>query len=128
MPEQSTTLRDMINAELENGSSLRKLAERAIDPITGKRASASLFFDIVNSKLDRAPRDYHVRAIAVALRAPYEQVRQLAIAQWLPAADEEDPERERQEQLAELKRLRDQADAAIAKLEQNDGPGGRRAG
>jgi hypothetical protein len=133
MPEQSPTLRDMINAELERGATYRELGSRAVDPVTDKRASASIFFDIANGKLDRMPRDYHLRAIAVGLRVPYEQVRQGAIAQWVPgnggATNLTDDEREqlraealRLQAIAEEARAR--ADEALARVDRETGNGG----
>lgn len=89
MPEQSPTLlRDMIQEALDNGVTYRELEARAVDPQTGKTASRSVFFDTVSGKLDRMPYDYHLRAVATALRAPYETVRRAAIAQWLAADDD----------------------------------------
>lgn len=85
MPEQTPTLREMIQGALNSGATYRQLAKDAVDEETGKRASYSMFFDIANGKLDRMPPAAHLRAIAAGLRAPYESVRLAAIAQWLPA-------------------------------------------
>lgn len=90
MPEQSTTLRDMIQSALDGGETYRSLAARAVDPVTGKTASYGLINNIVLGNTRSAPEPHHLRAIAAALRVPYERVRQGAIAQWLPAGDEED--------------------------------------
>lgn len=124
MPEQTPTLRDMIKNALDSGLTYRQLAAAAIDEETGKRASHAIFFDIANGKLDRMPYDYHLRAIAAGLRAPYESVRRAAIAQWVPG-DTPVGDDERAAQVAELRSLRDQADEALRRME--EGPG-RRAG
>lgn len=132
MPEQSTTLRDMIQRALDGGETYRSLANRAVDPLTNKTASYGLISNIMLKDTRSAPEPSHLRAIAVALRVPYEVVRQAAITQWLPPADDEEAERERLELLAEAKRLRDQANETIARLERQERDeeqhGGRRAG
>lgn len=92
MHEQSPTLlRDMIQEALDNGTTYRELESRAIDPVSGKTASRSVFFDTVSGKLDRMPYEHHLRAIATALRQSYDSVRRAAIAQWLPGTDPEVP-------------------------------------
>lgn len=126
MPEQLPTLRDMIQNVLDSGVTYRELEARAIDEATGKRASRSIFFDIATGKLDRIPYDYHLRAIAAGLRAPYESVRQAAISQWLPAGSEETPEEaeaERQKMIQDLLALRAQTEEALRKLDEMDGRG-----
>jgi hypothetical protein len=115
MPEQPPTLRDMINAEHERGTTYRELGSRAVDPETHKKASGSTFYDIATGRLDRMPQDYRLRAIAAALKVPYERVRQAAIAQWVPAGD---PNEERRHQLAEAERLREIADEARARADE----------
>lgn len=87
MPEQTPTLRELIQEVLNSGVTYRQLEERAVDEETGKRASRSIFFDIATGKLDRMPYEHHLRAIAAGLHAPYESVRRAAIAQWLPGTD-----------------------------------------
>lgn len=130
MPEQTTTLREMIAEALSNGATYRKLAAQARD--AGEKASHSIFFDIVAGNLDRVPTEANLRGIAAGLRMPYEVVRQAAITQWIPADEDQNAERERRELLAEAKRLRDQANETIARLEQQERDeeqsGGRRAG
>lgn len=91
MPEQSPTLRDMIQSAFDNGATFRKLETRAVDPETGQTASRAVFSDILHGKAGRMPLDYHLRAIAAAIGKPYEEVRQAAITEWLP------PEQERRE-------------------------------
>lgn len=85
MPEQSPTLRDMIKAAVDSGLTYAQLSKRSIDAETGEKASSAFLNNIVNNNVDRMPYDYHLRAIAAGLRAPYEAVRQAAIAQWVPA-------------------------------------------
>lgn len=119
MPEQSPTLRDMINAALADGTTYRELEARAIDKQTGKRASRSIFFDIATGKLDRMPYEHHLRAIAAALRTPYAAVRQAAITQYLPSDADTTPsepmtDAERQELRAEILRLRAEAERTSA--------------
>jgi hypothetical protein len=92
----------MITEALGNGVTYRELEARAIDPDTGQTASRGVFSDIVHGKTVRAPYDYHLRAIAVALRVPYEQVRQAAIAQWLPAEGERPSSSSRREEISDL--------------------------
>jgi hypothetical protein len=122
MPEQSATLRDMIQDALDNGVSYRDLESRAVDPETGETASRAVFHDTVSGKLKRMPFDYHLRAVAAALSVPFEQVRQAAIAQWLPqegarrrANDEKEQTRE------ELLRLRNEITAALNRIDESDG-------
>jgi transcriptional regulator with XRE-family HTH domain len=86
MPEQPTTLRDMINKVLASGVTYRQLAERAIDPDSGATVSRGQLNKIARGDAPRMPEDGKLRAIAAALRAPYESVRQAAVAQWFPDA------------------------------------------
>ena len=113
MPERVTTLRDMIQEALSSGLTYRALEDRSIDPVTGDPISRGTLNKIVLGRVDRMPYDYHLRAIAAGLRAPYESVRQAAITQWLPA---EDPEAERAEMLRELQELRAKTDEVLARL------------
>ncbi|HXT90532.1 MAG TPA: hypothetical protein VN714_14865 [Trebonia sp.] len=85
MPGSTPTLRDMVKAARDRGQTLRQLAQRAIDPETGQPASYSLFHDIEHGNVKRAPAVEHLRAIAVALNRPFEEVRQAAIIEYLPA-------------------------------------------
>lgn len=84
MPASTPTLRDMVNGARDRGQTYKQLAERAIDPETGQRASLAFLNDIARGKVDRMPYDYHLRALAAALGVPYEHVRQAAIRQWVP--------------------------------------------
>lgn len=133
MPEQPPTLRELINEAVSSGATFAQLAERTADPTTGKlRASGGYINRIANGKVTQMPVEAHVRALADALRIPYERARQAAITQWIPADEDQNAERERRELLAEAKRLRDQANETIARLEQQERDeeqsGGRRAG
>jgi hypothetical protein len=92
MPEQAATLRDMIQAARTSGDTYRSLSARAIDPLTGTPLGKDTFNKIVTGRVARMPSDSQLRAIAAALRAPYESVRQAAIAQWLPEADSSLPQ------------------------------------
>lgn len=110
MPEQSATLRDMIQAALDNGVTYRQLETRAVDPETGQTASRAVFFDTVSGKLDRMPREHHLRAVAAALGVPYERVRHAAIEQWIPAEGRARTSRDdRAEMVADVERLLEQA-------------------
>jgi len=121
MPEQPPTLRDMIQEALDNGAKYRELEARAIDPVTHRTASRSIFFDTVTDKLDRMPYAHHLRAIAVALGVPYERVRQAAILQWVPpdaptsAADI--PDDRRAQLIAEAQRLHELTGRILAEEE-----------
>lgn len=132
MPEQSTTLRDMIEAARDRGATYRDLAARAIDPETGEKASYGLINNIVLGKNGHAPEPKHLRAIAAALQVPYERVRQGAIAQWLPAdadtgaADLAVPGREQLR--AEALRLRKIADETLARIEREAARADRETG
>lgn len=121
MPSSSPTLRDMVNEARDHGQTYKQLAARAIDPETGQRASLSLIHDLARDKVDRMPYDYHLRAIAVALSKPYEQVRRAAIAQWLPA-DDGSADAERDELVTQLRQLRELADRVEARVGQQDPP------
>lgn len=84
MPEQPTTLRDMIQMALSSGDNLRSLAARAIDPETGTTMGKDTINKIRHGTAPRMPDDGKLRAIAAALRAPYDSVRQAAVAEWFP--------------------------------------------
>lgn len=84
MPEQPTTLRDMIQAALSSGDNLRAFAARAVDPDTGTTIGKDTINKIKHGTAPRMPEDGKLRAIAAALRAPYESVRQAAMNQWFP--------------------------------------------
>jgi hypothetical protein len=88
MPEQPHTLRDMIQQALSSGDNLRTLAARAIDPDTGETIGKDTINKIRHGTAPRMPEDGKLRAIAAALRAPYESVRQAALIQWFPDAGE----------------------------------------
>jgi len=125
MPEQPPTLRDMIQEALDRGTTYRQLEASAIDPVTHKTASRSIFFDTVNGKLDRMPYEHHLRAIAAGLGVPYERVRQAAIRQWVPA--EAPAPGTDAELIVHARQLRDRhleeaakAAAALARLEGRD--------
>jgi len=108
MPEQSPTLRDMIQEALDSGVSYRQLERRAVDPETGETASRAIFLDTISGKLDRMPREVHLRAVAAALGIPYKRVREAAIEQWLPA-EGRPRDAAREELRATIQRLQDQA-------------------
>jgi hypothetical protein len=108
MPEQSPTLRDMILEALDNGVTYRKLEAAAIDPETGQTASRAVFVDTVSGKLNRMPFDYHLRAVAAALKVPYERVRQAAIEQWVPAEGRR-RDSDREQLRATVQQLQEQA-------------------
>jgi len=74
----------MINRVLASGVTYRQLAERAIDPDSGATVSRGTLNKIARGEPMRMPNDGMLRAIAAALRAPYESVRQAAITQWFP--------------------------------------------
>lgn len=134
MPEQHPTLRDMIQAVLDEGITYRQLETRALDEHTGKTASKDMFNNIVTGKVDRIPYDYHLRAIAAGLGVSYERVRRAAINQWLPA--EEDPvdavinewippevdlaEAERLGAIEYVRRVRDDFDRFLAELDRQE--------
>lgn len=128
MPEQSPTLRELIQNALDGGAAYRQLEMRATDPETGETASRAIFLDTVSGKLDRMPREHHLRAVAAALRLPYERVRLAAIEQWLPAAGrsrntEREALREKVRELQEqARRLQAEADAITASIERPERP------
>jgi hypothetical protein len=84
VPEQPPTLRDMIQEALDSGDNLRTLAAKAIDPATGETVGKDTINKIRHGTAPRMPEDGKLRAIAAALRAPYDSVRQAAMAQWFP--------------------------------------------
>ncbi len=85
MTEQSPTLRDLIQQALNSGITYRQLEARAVDPDTGATVSRGTLNKIALGKVPTMPSEAHLRAVAAALRAPYESVRQAAIAEWIPA-------------------------------------------
>ena len=123
MPASNPTLRDMVQDAVDRGQTLEQLESNAVDPVTGKRASKSLFSRIKRGEVDRVPNDFHLRAIAAALGRPYELVRQAAIVQWLPAedgaaTDDESLLREMKRLADEGERIRQQAARLIERAEQ----------
>jgi hypothetical protein len=125
VPEQSTTLRDMIQAALDDGVTYRELEARAVDPQTGKTASRSMFFDTANGKLDRMPYEHHLRAMAAALQQPYAVVRRAAIALWLPAETEESDQQLRariDELQARAQQLQQEAAELGARIDEPERP------
>ena len=91
MPEQTPTLRELIQEALDDGLTLRELADKATDPRTGETVGKDTINKIVLGRINRMPTEDHLRAIAAALRITYERVRRAAIAQWLPGTDPEVP-------------------------------------
>ena len=85
MPSSPPTLRDMIQAALQRGQTYEQLAAAAVDERTGKRMSRAQINNIGIGRVDRMPYDYHLRALAVALRKPDGDVFVAAIRQWLRA-------------------------------------------
>lgn len=124
MPSSPPTLRDMVQAEHDRGQTYKQITARAIDPVTGAPASHGLIYDLANDNVNRVPTVPHLRAVAAALRVPYETVRRAAIAQWLPAEDATDPEAIREEVIGEARRLRDLADETLDRLGDNGGQRG----
>lgn len=101
MPEQPPTLRDMIQAALDGGLTLRQLEERAVDPRTAETVSKDTINKIALGRINRMPVESHLRAIAAALGTSYERVRQAAIAEWIPS--DNDPTNEVRAEIAELR-------------------------
>lgn len=128
MPEQAPTLRDMIEKAIADGRTLRELEARAIDE-QGNKIGKDTIRKIRHGLVDRMPLESHLRAIAVALRVPYERVRQAAIAQWLPPEQStatELPEDTRSDliaQIQELRALADRVEAELASKADQAGPG-----
>lgn len=112
MPPSTPTLRDMVK-EARRSLTLDQLAERAVDPESGERASRGLLYDLERGAVNRPPTG-HLRAIAVALGKPYEVVRRAAIAQWLPAEDGTSTEEELR---SELRRMREAAERMEKRLD-----------
>jgi len=86
---QPSPLRDMVKQAHDNGQSYADLAAHSVDPDTGVHAVPSYLHRIAAGKAERIPSVPHLRAIAAGLGVPYEQVRQAAIAQWMPPDPEE---------------------------------------
>jgi transcriptional regulator with XRE-family HTH domain len=129
MPEQSPTLRDMIQRALSGGLTLRELADRALDPRSGESVSKDTINKIALGRVTRMPTEAHLRGIAAGLKLPYERVRQAAIEQWLPADDPTNSEAEERERLlaeakqmrADADRMRAIADETIARIDRESG-------
>jgi len=113
----SPTLRDMVKDALDSGQTYTQLAERAIDPQTGQKASLALLNDIGRGKVGRMPYDYHLRAVAAALQKPYEAVRRAAIAEWVPA---EGVDGEREELLEEARQINESITQLLGRLGEGD--------
>lgn len=121
MPEQPT-LSDMIKAAADSGLTYLQLQERSIDPHDGAVGiSAAQLNRIANGNANRIPDANQLRAIATALRQPYERVRQAAIAQWLPAeAEPEQESTDREQMRQEVLELRNQLTAALEAIDRID--------
>ncbi len=65
------------------GQSVRELARRARDPISGISPSHGWLNDIVTGQMERAPDMRRLRALAAAINEPVETLARLAAAQWL---------------------------------------------
>lgn len=105
MPRRPT-LSDMIRKEVDKGVTYAELEKRAADPATGaSRISDSQINRYALGTATRMPTEEQARGLADALRMPYEQVRQAAIAQWLPAEEERSAEQLRLELLRARNRL-----------------------
>lgn len=122
MPEQSPTLRDMIQEAANSGHTYEQLAQRA--KRRGAKTSGSYLNNIVLGNVSRLPTPENLRGIAWALDVPYERVRQAAINQWLPPDDNsapEIPEVTKTQLIDEIQRLRDLADRVLAEAEGQGG-------
>lgn len=114
MPASTPTLSDMVKEALDRGQTYDQLAERAIDPDSGEKASRGLLYDLSRGTVRRVPTEGHLRAVAIALGKPYETVRRAAIAQWLPAEDGASTEEELR---SELRRMRESAERIEKRLD-----------
>ncbi|MEV6681396.1 hypothetical protein AB0N09_31670 [Streptomyces erythrochromogenes] len=81
--ESSTPFTDMVREVLAvKGATLRSVAERAVDPETGKKLQHTTLAKIAKGESYRHDR-WIVGAIAAATRRPLVEVKQAAAAEWV---------------------------------------------
>lgn len=76
-------LSQLVQDVLDTGISLRRLGERAIDPVTGEAISWQYFQKLVKNPPASPPDPLQMRAMAAALNKPYRRVQEAAAKQWL---------------------------------------------
>ncbi|MEU8886682.1 XRE family transcriptional regulator [Streptomyces sp. NPDC048442] len=85
MAEQTKTqLSDLVRRRrAELGISLRTLAERSIDPLSGEQAKFGWISKLENNKPTDTPSEELLRALAAGLELPLRVVQEAAAAQYL---------------------------------------------
>ncbi|MBZ6290322.1 hypothetical protein KVH09_06820 [Streptomyces olivaceus] len=82
-PSTIGALSQLIQDALDKGSSYGKLAEQAIDPDSGETVSKAYLQRIVKNPPANPPTVPMMKAIATALRKPFERVQEAVAKQWL---------------------------------------------
>ena len=73
----------LLRAFSEHGISYGKIAEKAIDPVTGEQLDRRYLADIGRGRLVSSPPPARLRALAAGIGISEEEIKRLAAAQWL---------------------------------------------
>lgn len=76
-------LSQLIQAALDKGDSYQRIADRAIDPDSGQTVSKPYLQRVVKNPPVNPPTVPMMKAIAEALRKPYERIQEATASQWL---------------------------------------------
>lgn len=82
-PSRTGALSRLVQASLDNGSSLRDLGKRAVDPKTGEKISWQYFQKLVRNPPAAAPNPTQIGAIAAALGKSEDRIKEAVAEQWL---------------------------------------------
>lgn len=76
-------LSQLVQNEIDAGTSFRRLGERAVDPDTGEKISWQYFQKLVKNPPASPPDPVQMRALSAALNKPYRRIQEAAARQWL---------------------------------------------
>lgn len=79
----SGALSQLIQAALDKGDSYQRIADRAIDPDSGVTVSKPYLQRVVKNPPANPPTVPMMKAIAEALRKPFERIQEATASQWL---------------------------------------------
>lgn len=82
-PSRMGALSQLVQDALDNGLSLRRLGELAVDHETGERISWQYFQKLVKNPPASAPNPSQMRAIASALGKSERRIKEAVAKQWL---------------------------------------------
>lgn len=76
-------LSQFVREHSESGLSYRRMAVRAIDPVTGQTLGFQWISKLAAGQVAKAPEPWQMRALAAAMEVPDQLVKTLAARQWL---------------------------------------------